>query len=181
MPRALVILSDGVEELEAVAPIDLLRRAGVETLILSTDGPVLTGRNGIGLASDRPLAERPDTASCELLVLPGGPSAQRLKNHPEVLALVREFVAAGKLVGAICAAPLILHNAGVLEGRAFTSHHSTAADLPRRDPAARAVRDGQIITSAGAGTSVEFGLALVEALCGAEKSREIAAAISWTR
>ncbi|MGA1205213.1 MAG: DJ-1 family glyoxalase III [Opitutales bacterium] len=174
---ALVIIIDRVEELEAIAPIDCLRRAGVRVMVASAgEGLKVTGRNGIGLVADSLLV------SClgqshDLVVVPGGPGHAQLAENEELLGLLREQHASGKLVASICAGPVVLDKAGVLEGKAFTSFPGTADILPGRDPSRRVVRDGNIITSQGAGTALEFALELVEALCGESVRREISASI----
>jgi protein deglycase len=180
MPTVLVPLAEGFEELELVAPVDMLRRAGC-TVTLAALGPSLlvTGRNALVLQADQllgsaPAAERP-LADC--LLLPGGPGVARLRADATVRALVTRHAAAGRLLAAICAAPLVLHDAGLLQGRRFTAHPSAAAELPPHDAGQRVVQDGQLLTARGAGPALDFGLALVTALCGPEKSAEIAAAI----
>jgi 4-methyl-5(b-hydroxyethyl)-thiazole monophosphate biosynthesis len=175
--KALVILMDGVEELEAVAPIDCLRRAGVETVTASAGGqPNVAGRNGIQLVADQLLGDalKEDYA---MVVVPGGPGHAALMEDERILSLLRSQEAAGRLTGSICAGPLVLDKAGLLEGRQFTSFPGTTGDLPRRDPARRVVRDGTVITSQGAGTAIEFALALVGALKGEAVAAEIAASI----
>lgn len=166
----------GFEELEAVAPIDILRRAGVDVTVAGLDDPVPTGRNGIRIATDAPLA---DVAArvFDAVVLPGGPGVARLRASPEVLGLVQRQAAAGRWVAAICAAPLVLHDAGVLAGRRFTCHPSAARELAGADAASAVVEDGNIVTSRGAGTAVLFGLALAARLTTSERAAEVAASI----
>jgi 4-methyl-5(b-hydroxyethyl)-thiazole monophosphate biosynthesis len=179
MPTVLAILPEGFEELEAVAPIDLLRRAGC-TVTVAALGPELlvTGRNAITLRADTSLAKLPaDAAAFDCLFLPGGPGVQHLRASPLVRELVARHHAAGKLLAAICAAPAVLHDAGLLAGRRYTAHPSVANELPAILGDERVVRDGRLLTSRGAGTAIDFGLALVAALAGPEKSAEIAAAI----
>jgi protein deglycase len=176
MPTALVILGDGFEEIEAITPIDLLRRAGVEVTTASAAPSIhVTGRSGITLHTDTVLDPIPGLA--DVLVLPGGPGVKALRADPRVAGIVRAHAAAARPIAAICAAPLLLADAGLLDGRRFTSHASTAGDLPTRLAEERVVVDGPILTSRGAGTSLEFGLALVALLCGEAKRAEIAASI----
>jgi 4-methyl-5(b-hydroxyethyl)-thiazole monophosphate biosynthesis len=179
MPRALIILTEGVEEMEAIAPVDLLRRAGVQVILATIDaGPAICGRNNIALLAETEL-EQVEDMDFDLIVIPGGPGHTRLKAHAELLALLRRQVADGRTVAAICAGPLVLQAAGVLQGRRHTCHHSVAATLPERDPAAAVVEDGPVITSQGAGTATRFALALVRRLCGADKAAEIAREIAF--
>jgi 4-methyl-5(b-hydroxyethyl)-thiazole monophosphate biosynthesis len=177
MPTVLAILPEGFEEIEAVTPIDLLRRAGVEvtTAALADDTPV-TGRTGITVRADTTLA-RAAGNTCDLLFLPGGPGVKHLRADPRVAALVKTQAAAGRWLAAICAAPTVLNDAGLLAGRRHTAHFSVAAELPARLADERVVIDGKIITSRGAGTALDFGLALVGQLISPEKSREIHASI----
>ncbi len=177
MPTVLVILPEGFEELEAVAPVDLLRRAGAEvTLAALGDGIHVTGRNCLTLHADTTLAAVGEKLF-DALVLPGGPGVKHLRADPRVRAAVLRHDAAGRWLAAICAAPTVLHDAGLLAGRRYTAHYSVAAELPAILAAERAVADGRLLTSRGAGTATDFGLLLVEKLFGADKTKEIAASI----
>lgn len=174
---ALVILVDGVEELEAVAPIDCLRRADVKVTIASaTEQTRVAGKNGIQLVADSLLGQA-DKPLYDLIVIPGGPGHKTLAANKNVLRILQHHAQSGKLIGSICAGPVVLKQAGVLAGHAYTSHPTTGALLPGRDPQARVVRDRNIITSQGAGTAVDFSLSLVEALCGRALRDEVAASI----
>jgi 4-methyl-5(b-hydroxyethyl)-thiazole monophosphate biosynthesis len=178
MPKVLVILFDGVEEIEAVTPIDLLRRAGAEVTTASTgDGIHVTGRSGIVLHADAPLNSVGER-TFDLLVLPGGPGVKALRADARVRDLVRAQDAAGRWIGAICAAPVVLADAGLLAGRRFTAHTSVAEELPGRLGDERTVVDGRLVTSRGAGTALDFGLVLVERLFSEEKAAEIARSIT---
>lgn len=177
MKTALVILAEGFEEIEAVAVIDILRRADVSCTVASQyDGKFVTGKTGIQLVADELLADVAPQ-DFDLVVLPGGPGCRHLKKDATVLDLIRRQAAEKRLLAAICAAPTVLLQAGLLKGRKHTAHHSVAAELPDLVPDKPVVRDGNIITSRGAGTAVEFGLALVQALDSLEKAAEIRAAI----
>jgi 4-methyl-5(b-hydroxyethyl)-thiazole monophosphate biosynthesis len=179
MPTVLAILPEGFEELEAVAPIDVLRRAGcVVTVAALGPGIHVTGRNGLTIHADTPLDALPaDAAPFDCLFLPGGPGVQHLRASPAVRGLVAKHHSSGKLLAAICAAPAVLHDAGLLCDRRYTAHPSVAGELTAILADERVVRDGHIITSRGAGTALDFGLALVAALVSPEKSTEIHAAI----
>jgi 4-methyl-5(b-hydroxyethyl)-thiazole monophosphate biosynthesis len=161
---AVVIIFNGVEELEAVAPIDLLRRAGiaVTVAVLGTVKRVL-GRNGIVLEAETTLGVAAKR-QYDAVVIAGGPGVKNLRAGPETAALVRTQADAGRIVAAICAAPTVLKDAGVLSCRRFTAHPSVAAELPELDATAPVVRDGNIITSRGAGTAILFGLEIIRAL-----------------
>jgi 4-methyl-5(b-hydroxyethyl)-thiazole monophosphate biosynthesis len=174
--RVLCLLTDGFEEIETVTPIDLLRRAGVEVTLAALDSTEVTGRSGIRLLADALLGDvLPDHH--DLLFLPGGPGVVHLRADGRPAALAKMFQQAGKKIAAICAAPLILKDAGVLGDRPHTAHSSTHVELPFALHDQRVVIDDNLITSRGAGTSVDFGLALVAELRGRHCADEIAAAI----
>lgn len=161
--RVLCLLVDGFEEIELVTPVDLLRRAGVEVVIAALHGKAATGRCGIHLGADAELANL-DPASFDLLFVPGGPAVGAIRSDGRAERLARSFAAADKPVAAICAAPLVLKDAGLLEGRRFTAYHSVREELGGGLDE-RVVIDGNIITSRGAGTAFDFALALIARLC----------------
>jgi 4-methyl-5(b-hydroxyethyl)-thiazole monophosphate biosynthesis len=173
--RVLCLLSDGVEEIEAVVPIDLLRRAGLDVVTASIGPKTVTGRCGIRIEADELLADHGEDRFA-LLLLPGGPGVALLRKDGRAAALAGRFAAAGKPVAAICAAPLVLKDAGLLEDAGFTCHSSVVPDLPGALDG-RVVEDRGIITSRGAGTAQEFALRLVALLCGEETMRRVAAEI----
>jgi len=175
MKRVLCLLENGFEEIEAVTPVDLLRRAGVEVVIAGISGKNVTGKCGIRIEVDCLLDEIAE-GNFDMLFLPGGPAVMELRKNPKVLELVRKFHENKKLIAAICAAPLLLHDAGVLGGRKFTAHFSTTSELTE-NCGERVVSDGTLITSRGAGTALEFGFEMVAVLAGAAVRDEVAAAI----
>lgn len=181
-PTALCLLVHGFEEIETLAPVDLLRRAGVEVTLASLDngpdGLWVTGRCGIVVRANRRLSEVIDGPQ-DLLLIPGGPGVKELRADGRAARLARRFVEAGRQVGAICAAPTVLSDAGLLNGRRFTAHFSVHGELPAALGSERVVEDGPLVTSRGAGTALDFGLTLVRRLCGETKAAEIAAAIMW--
>jgi 4-methyl-5(b-hydroxyethyl)-thiazole monophosphate biosynthesis len=168
MSRACVLLAPGFEEIEAVTIIDVLRRAGIETSVLGVGGkgPV-RGSHDITVDADRSLADA-ESDSWDIVILPGGlPGATNLRDDPRVLALLRRQHESGKRLGAICAAPIALGAAGVLEGRKATSYPGFEKELRGATPSAdRVVKDGNVITSRGPGTALEFALAIVADLEG---------------
>ncbi|OHE77282.1 MAG: protease [Verrucomicrobia bacterium RIFCSPLOWO2_12_FULL_64_8] len=179
MPSVLALLADGFEEIEFTAPVDLLRRAGVEVTVASlADNRHATGRSGITAHADATLAEIGDRLY-DLLFLPGGPGVKNLRADSRVHATVKRHAAAGKWLAAICAAPTVLHDAGLLTGHRYTAHFSVAHELPAILADQRVVADGNILTSRGAGTAVDFGLLLVEKLVSGDKAREVAGAICF--
>ncbi|MBM3866011.1 MAG: DJ-1/PfpI family protein [Verrucomicrobia bacterium] len=157
-PKVLVPLAPGFEELEVVAPVDVLRRAGAEVTLAALEAKLaVRGRNGLTLVADtRWDALGKVTYDCVLL--PGGPAVALLRRHVALLAWVRDQDAAGGWLAAICAAPTVLLDAGVLNGRRHTAHPSVAGELPRAELGEAVVVDGRLITSRGAGTALAFGL-----------------------
>ena len=178
MPTVLVILPEGFEEIEAVTPIDLLRRAGAEVTVASlAENFHVTGRSGIVIHADTTLSAAAGKAY-DLIFLPGGPGVINFRSDPRLPELLRQQAAANRWLAAICAAPTVLHAAGLLEGKRYTAHFSVAKELTQILADERVVVDGKIITSRGAGTSLDFGLMLVEKLVSPAKAAEVAAAIA---
>jgi protein deglycase len=169
MSRALVPLADGFEEVEAVTVIDLLRRGGVEVVSAGlAPGPV-TGSHGLTIAPDASL----DTVfeqDFDMVVLPGGmPGAKHLAADARVIALLKRMAGAGRTTAAICAAPSVLAKAGLLANKRATSYPGflkpdSAPGLALSVEAV--VEDGEVITSRGPGTAMDFALALLERLEG---------------
>jgi protein deglycase len=173
----LVILADAFEEAEAITPVDILRRAGAEvTLAALGEGVHVTGRNGVTVHADTTL-----TAAIgkdfDCVLLPGGPGVKHLRADERVRTLILRQRAAGRWLAAICAAPLVLHDAGILSGRRYTAHFSAASELNAILATERTVTDGRLVTSRGAGTALDFGLLLVDRLISAEKAAEVARSI----
>lgn len=178
MAKVLVPLADGCEELEAVTIIDLLRRAGIEVVSAGLNPGVVKASRGVQLVPDLTL----DSAlqdEYDMVALPGGmPGAAHLKSDPRILQLLKGMAAAGKYTAAICAAPMVLAEAGVLEGRQATSYPGFLDGLPGVTVSAAAVvQDGKVLTSRGPGTAMDFALALIEALAGADKRQQVEAAL----
>lgn len=175
MKRVLCVLENGFEEIETVAPVDVLRRAGVEVVMAGVPGNRVEGKCGIIIVAER-LLDEVAREDFDALVLPGGPAVMELRKNRQVIDLIKRHAAAGKPIAAICAAPLLLHQAGLLAGKSFTGHFTITEELPENS-GERVVRDGELLTSRGAGTAVEFGLALVEMLVGREKADEVGKSI----
>jgi len=174
----LVPLAAEFEELEAAAPIDLLRRAGAEVVVASLDSDRrVTGRSGLRWEADRTLADAL-SRSYEGIFLPGGPGVRHLRADPRLVPLLQEHSRRGAWITALCAAPTVLQDAGLLTGKRFTAHFSVAAELPNALLAERTVTDGRLLTGRGAGVAIEFGLLLVSQLFSPAKAAEIAHAVS---
>lgn len=174
---ALFLFADGVEELELIAPVDVLRRAGVQvTMATLGEGIHVQTRGGITLHADALLSDvKP--SDYDLLVLPGGPGVIELRKDGRIVTVLKEFFPTGKPIAAICAAPLLLLDAGLLENKRHTSHDSCWQELPQSLASDAVVIDGSLITSRGAGTALEFGLTLVEILCGKDTRSSIEKAV----
>jgi len=168
MARALVPLASGCEDLEAVTLIDVLRRGGIDVVVAGlAPGPV-KGARGTVFVPDTDL-ERVKNEAFDLVVLPGGqPGTEHLRADGRIAELLKRRAAAGAWVAAVCAAPQVLAEAGLLEGKAATSypgvlekapHGARITDLP-------VVVDGRVLTGRSAGMALDFALALVEALRG---------------
>jgi 4-methyl-5(b-hydroxyethyl)-thiazole monophosphate biosynthesis len=177
-PTVLVFLAEGFEEIEVVAPLDLLRRAGAAVTTAAVgDGIHVTGRSGVTLHSDTTASAIEETPF-DCVLVPGGPGVAHLRTDSRVLARLRRQNESSGWIAAICAAPVVLKDAGVLAGRRHTAHFSVASELPDALLSERVVVDGHLITSRGAGTAFEFGLRLVEVLFSADKASEVSRSVS---
>lgn len=170
-----VHLADGFEEIEALTPVDILRRAGIEVKTVSMTGEkTVRGAHDIMVTADL-LFQDADYETCEMIVLPGGmPGTLNLGKHEGLTSQLNAFAQSGKWLAAICAAPSILGGLSLLQGKRATSYpgyekHMIGA-LYTED---RVVRDGRFITSRGAGTAIDFSLELVTVL----KDEQTAAAL----
>jgi 4-methyl-5(b-hydroxyethyl)-thiazole monophosphate biosynthesis len=171
--RVLVPLAEGFEEIEAVTIVDVLRRASIEVVTAALARNPVRGSHGIAVSAD---ARLDDVLGEEFdaVVLPGGmPGSRTLRDDERVLRIVRGLHARNKLVAAVCAAPIVLEAAGVLSGKRATSYPGN--ELPSaRYVEERVVVDGELVTSRGPGTALEFALALVEKLAGPDVSKRLA-------
>jgi 4-methyl-5(b-hydroxyethyl)-thiazole monophosphate biosynthesis len=172
MAKAVVVLAEGFEEIEAVTVIDVLRRAGVQVSIAGLERGAVRGSHDIGIVAEQAI-EATSAADFDALILPGGmPGAARLRDDKRVQGLIQAFAKAGKLCAAICAAPIALEAAGVLSGRRATSY--PGFELPSASYVEdKVVIDGNLVTSRGVGTALEFALSLVERLATPEKAAEL--------
>ena len=174
-----VLLAEGFEEVEALTPVDLLRRAGVETRLVGVTGATVCGARGINVVTDLSMDEV-DLAKADMLVLPGGmPGTTNLYADKRVTDAVRTMADAGKYVAAICAAPsIILGGMGLLEGKKATCYPGMEDGMTGATPVkANAVTDGKIITGCGVGGALDFACELITALCGKAKADEIAESV----
>jgi 4-methyl-5(b-hydroxyethyl)-thiazole monophosphate biosynthesis len=177
MKTACVMLADGFEEVEALTPIDYLRRAGVKVTVLGLTGTSALGGHDIRVEADLEIGAGTGEYDCVVVPGGGGGSKNIAANAPAV-ALIKRHFAAGKLVAAICAAPaVVLHEAcGILKGRRFTGYPGTESRVTgAKFSEDRVVDDGNLLTSRAAGCAGEFSLAIVEKLVGKAEADELAA------
>ncbi len=170
MPKVLVPLAQGCEEIEAVTIIDILRRAGIEVVSAGLNDQPVRASRGVILLPDTTL----DAAlqhSFDMIVLPGGqPGANNLKADARIIALLQEMASQGKYIAAICAAPSVLASVGLLDSKQATSFPGVLNPFPKvKQQHTAIVEDGKLITSRGPGTAMDFALTLVERLTGKEK------------
>lgn len=171
-----MLLGTGFEETEAVAPLDLLRRAGVEVLTVGITGKTVTGGHGIRIEADIQIGEM-DLTNMEMIILPGGlggvASARASREAMDALRFAWEN---GKFVAAICAGPTVLADLGITDGKNATCYPGCEEGMGSANmiPGASYVRDGKLITGTSAGCAIPFGLALVEALKGEATAKTIA-------
>ena len=180
MKRVCVLLAKGCEEVEAITPIDYLRRAGAEVVIAGIEGLQIQGAHGIVIAAQTELSKiQSDDFDC--IVIPGGgPGSAAIAADGHCVAFIRRHAAANKLIAAICAAPaLVLGEAcGLLAGRRFTCYPGMESRVPGgKFSEGRVVTDGLFITSRGPGTAGEFAVAIARILIGNNVADQLASAI----
>ncbi|MBI5485958.1 MAG: DJ-1/PfpI family protein [Deltaproteobacteria bacterium] len=178
MAKVLVVLAEGFEELEAAAPITILRRAKIEVTTAGLGAGPAKGARGLTFVPDTTL-EAVSGQAFDAVVLPGGTmGAANLKASALVGRVVREAAERGALIGAICAGPTVLGALGLLTGKRATSHATVKDELTAAGASylgdGDVVQDGRIVTSRGAGTAVAFGLRLVNQLAGEDAAVEVA-------
>lgn len=174
MKKAVILLADGFEEVEAVTPIDFLRRAGVDVTLVGVSGPVAEGSRGISVETDLTVEEYSD--SPDMVIIPGGKAgAAHVAASAAARDIIRQAYNNSALVAALCAAPaLVLGPMGLLDGRKYTCYPGFEKEMTEgiflED---RVVVDGTLITSRGPGTAAEFSLTLIEKMVGKKESEAI--------
>ena len=174
MNKIYLLLAEGFEELEAFAPVDLLRRAGadIQTVAITPERTV-TGARGIPAIADITI-DAIDYEKMDLLILPGGyPGYENLGKSPAVRELILRAAKDQKTVAAICGAPSVLGDLGVLKGHQATCYPGMEDNLGCEAVDEKVVRSGNFITSRGAGTAIDFALALVEIAVSPQKAEEL--------
>lgn len=178
-PKVLVILADGFEEIEAITPIDILRRCGVEVITAGLEATRVTGSHQITVEAVALLGDI-SGESFDLILLPGGPGTKRLRESDIVMEIVRTQAREGRLLAAICAAPTVLAASGVLGSRRATCFPACEGDMgDARIVHEEVVIDSGMITSRGAGTALPFALAVADELVGTDKATDVARAVIY--
>lgn len=172
-------LADGFEEVEAIAPVDMLRRAGIEVMTVGVTGDIIDGRHGIKVTPDIDIKDISLDDSVEAVILPGGlPGATNLEESNDVQKAIDFADANGKYICAICAAPQILGHKGLLKGKKAIAYPGFESELEGAIISEDyVVLDGNIITAKGAGVATEFGLKIVSVLKSEALADEIGKAI----
>ena len=176
MKKAIIFLTDGFEEMEAMVPADILRRANVEVNLASITGSrEVTGSHGIKVIADSVFEGE---AAADMLVLPGGPGAAKYIENRALIESLTSQNEKGGFIAAICAAPVTLGKLGLLKDKAAVCYPAMEGQLDAAVKSKEAVvTDGNISTARAAGASAEFGLKLVEILAGAEEAKKVKSAM----
>ena len=170
--KVCMILADGFEEMEAMSSFSLLNRGGIEVDLYGLGGKNVSGKNGLKVTDLKPFSAL-NKADYAALVLPGGPHYQKLEASAELKNLIKDFLAEGKKVAAVCASPTILGHMGLLKGKTYTCFTAMNEDFGGTYSYEHAVTDGNIITGKGPGSSIEFGLEIVKQLKGEKTAQEV--------
>ena len=174
-----VLLGTGFEEVEAIAPVDLMRRAGIQVLTVGLNGKAVVGSHGIGVVADIEIGEM-DLTDLEMIMLPGGlGGVASARACPAALEALTFAWKNDKYVAAICAGPTVLADLGITNGLEATCYPGCEGGMgnARCLPYRAVVRDGKVITGTSAGCAIPFGLALIEALKGKEAANTVAGSI----
>ena len=177
--KVLVPIADGVEEIESMTVIDMLRRAGADLTVASVQEKRVTAAHGVVIVADRLIRDCIEE-EYDLVALPGGiPGATNLANSDDLIRILKKQNEKGKRYAAICASPaVVLKPHGLLDAKRATCYPGFSGDLgDSYTDSAAVVTDGNCTTSQGVGTAIEFALQLVESLYGSEKAEELSAAI----
>ncbi len=179
MKKVLIHFANGFEEVEAITPVDVLRRAGCEVVTVSVTGKKeVTSTRGLTVLADKLYAEA-DYEMADVILLPGGqPGSDNLNQHEGLRKQIKAFHGQGKIIAAICAAPLVLGGAGVLKGKRVTCYPGVESLLTGATCTGNEVEvDDNLITGKGPGVALKFSLTLVEKLVGKGKADELRSAM----
>ncbi len=174
--KVIVFLADGFEEVEALTTVDYLRRAGiqVDTVSITRDKEV-KGAHDISVWADQTMDDIEGIGSCDGVIIPGGmPGASNLRNDDRVIDIVKKAYENQKLVAAICAGPIVLERAGIIQGKRITSYPGFKKQLPGGAyQEENVVQDGNLITARGPALAVDFAVEIVICLLGEKKAKEL--------
>jgi 4-methyl-5(b-hydroxyethyl)-thiazole monophosphate biosynthesis len=176
-----LLLENGFEMCEALAPVDILRRGGVNVTTVGVSGKVIKSSHGVDVQADTVLGET-DFSDIEMLIIPGGqPGVDNLWENEDIKKLVRSVAEREIRISAICAAPMILSRLGLLDGKKCTCYPSCREELPDEgfDEKAGVVRDGGIITGRAAGDAYDFAFEILSVLRGEEIAESVKNAICY--
>ena len=175
-----ILLGTGFEEIEALAPCDILRRGGVQVALVGVNGPEITGGHGITVRADLTV-EQLDRAQLEMIVLPGGlGGVQAMGASPAAMEAVAWAYAHDKWVAAICAAPTLLPRLGISQGKRCVCYPGMEDQVEGAAMVkANAVRDGRLLTGRGPGAALDFGFMLLEALRGSDVAAQVRAGMVY--
>ena len=178
-----MFLAEGFEETEAIAPLDILRRAELEIATVGVGRKVVTGAHGISVTADVMDCEIMPDENCEGIILPGGmPGTLNLEKSANVQSFIDYAVENNLIIGAICAAPSILGHNGMLKGKKATCFPGFEDELKGANLVESGVIiDGNIVTAKGAGVAWEFGAAICSIITGEEKALQILRGIQWRK
>jgi 4-methyl-5(b-hydroxyethyl)-thiazole monophosphate biosynthesis len=174
MAKVCVPLAEGFEDIEAVTLIDVMRRGGIEVIVAGVGGSVITSAHDLRIETDTTI-DKVSADELDLVVLPGGlPGATNLAKSKEVKSLLREMDEKGKYVGAICAAPIALKEAGVLKEK-YTAYPGWEENIQKKGYVSdkKVVEDKNVLTSKGPATAMCFGLEIVKKFVGVETYNQL--------
>ncbi|MCH8011480.1 MAG: DJ-1/PfpI family protein [Candidatus Marinimicrobia bacterium] len=174
MPKVLVPIAEGFEEIEAITIIDILRRAGAKVVVAGLGKKLVEGSHGITVQADQTI-EQVNPDGFDMIVLPGGmPGMVNLKQSEKIIDLLRRLSESKKYTAAVCASPVVLEEAGIISSKKVACHPNNAASIKSGEyTGSRVEVDGRVITGQAAGSAMEFAFKLVEVLFGKEKVEEI--------
>ena len=178
-----MLLENGFEMCEALAPVDILRRGGVNITTVGVSGKTIKSSHGVEVTADSEFSET-DFSEMEMLIIPGGqPGVDNLWANDEVRALVAETAEKKIKISAICAAPMILSRLGILDGKKCTCYPSCSDELPKEGfmKDTGVVRDGEITTGRAAGDAFDFGFAILASLRGEEVAESVKRAVCYDK
>ena len=170
--KVLFPITNGFEEIEAATTLDVLRRAGIETVTAGMPSSMLIGSRGLHIKTDRKFEDVKNQDFDALVLVGGDPGYKNLQQSQDLLKTILDYDEKKKTIAAICAAPTVLAKAGILANRAATVYPGMERDIPRPRNK-KTVVDGNIITSQGPGTAIEFALTIVQVLKGEEISKKV--------